>query len=119
MNATCKPIGHCEEGYYQNSRGSCEALPQECVPPTYWGNGKCQVKGNNCPQGSYYSDKTCKRSIPCQNGQVWDPIYLRCGCPPGEQSNGHTCIQCSGGKEWIPGVGCRCNTGYFDFGSSC
>ena len=94
-------------------------MPQECVPPTYWNNNKCEVKGNNCPSGTYYSDNTCKNAIPCQNGHVWDPVHLRCACPQGEQSNGHRCIQCTGGKEWVPGVGCRCKSGEFDLGSSC
>ena len=111
QNQSCHPVGNCLSGYYQNAQGTCEPMPQECVPPTYWNNNKCSVRGNNCPKGTYYSDNTCKNAIPCQNGHVWDPIYLRCACPPGEQSNGHRCIQCTGGKEWVPGVGCRCKTG--------
>ncbi len=44
---------------------------------------------------------------------------MRCVCPVGQQSNGLQCITCSGGKEWVPGIGCRCPKGKFDLGSSC
>ena len=50
---------------------------------------------------------------------MWDANTLQCVCPPGQQSNGATCIQCPGGKTWVAGVGCRCGGGEFDLGSSC
>ena len=111
INQECRPIGSCSSGFYQNTAGNCVAIPQQCTPPTYWEHNRCKANRGSCPQNTYYSDNTCKNTVPCQNGHVWDPIYLRCTCPPGEQSNGHRCIECRGGKEWVPGIGCRCKTG--------
>ena len=65
------------------------------------------------------SGNSCQSYVPCQNGHIWDSIRFTCNCPDGEQSNGYSCVQCSGGKKWIDGIGCRCPEGDFDLGSKC
>ena len=114
----CKPTGSCKQGYYQNNDGHCVAFPQACLPPTTWNGERCETHGT-CPSGTYFSGGSCQNYVPCQNGHVWDSKHFTCNCPTGEQSNGYTCVQCSGGKHWIAGVGCRCPDGHFDLGSQC
>ena len=38
----CIPENNCPVGFY--SLGSdCAPLPQQCIPPTLWANGRCQI----------------------------------------------------------------------------
>ena len=58
------------------------ALPQKCIPPTHYSNGRCLVKGA-CPHGTYFRSGTCIPYVPCQNGQMWNNDKVNCVCPEG------------------------------------
>ena len=75
------------------------ALPQRCIPPTYWANDRCQIT-NNCPHGTYFRSGNCMPYVPCQNGQKWDNNMVNCICPEGTEWNGAKCLACEGGKSW-------------------
>lgn len=114
----CDPIlGSCPPGFYGEKE--CLPIPQKCTPPTYWMNGRCNVKGANCPKGTYFQSGTCLPYIQCQHGQVWNKNLINCLCPEGTQWNGQKCLACTGGKIWQPFAGCVCPTGYFFSGARC
>ena len=71
----------CPAGFYSLG-SSCKALPQRCIPPTVWGNDRCQIT-NNCPHGTYFRSGNCIPYVPCQNGQKWNNNLVNCVCPEG------------------------------------
>lgn len=115
---TCQNTGNCGTGYYSD-QGNCAPFPQQCTPPTQWDGSKCSAPGNLCPKGTYAQGDKCYPYEPCKNGFVWDPIYLRCVCPPGLINNGNRCVECSNQQQWVPSIGCACPDGSFDTGASC
>ena len=88
------------------------------MPPTFWGNGKCQVQ-SSCPQGAYFRNGNCIPYVPCQKGQIWSNDKVNCVCPEGTEWNGDKCLGCSSGRTWQPFVGCICPTGSFFIGTRC
>jgi hypothetical protein len=116
-NGTYCAADSCPTGFY-GSGSDCSALPQRCIPPTVWNNGRCSA-GSSCPHGTYFQSGSCYPYVPCQNGQTWNDSLINCVCPEGTEWNGDRCIACTGGKTWEPFIGCVCPTGYYFSGSRC
>ena len=97
---------------------TCRALPQRCLPPTTWENGRCIV-GAQCPFGSYKNGQSCQPYSSCRNGQVWNNQLIQCICPEGTGWNGLQCVTCGGGQIWDLYEGCKCPEGSFFKGDQC